>query len=76
MNLIASLVKIFGSLLRKFQFDTNDSYSALCGSNCTLRNIMELICNEPVEFNFKSRSWSFNMEMSESGLQDPITYYY
>ena len=53
MNLIASLVKIFGSLLRKFQFDTNDSYSALCGSNCTLRNIMELICNEPVEFNLR-----------------------
>ena len=32
------------------QFDTNDS--ALCGPNGTLSNILELICNEPVEFNF------------------------
>ena len=41
-------------LLRKFQFDTNDkSDSALCGSHGTLRNILELICNEPVEFNLK-----------------------
>ena len=27
--------------------------SALCGSRGTLRNILELICNEPVEFNLK-----------------------
>ena len=38
-------------LLRKLQFDTNDS--ALCGSNGTLRNILELICNEPAEFNLR-----------------------
>ena len=37
-------------LLRKLQFDTNDS-ALICGSNGTLRIILELICNEPVEFN-------------------------
>ena len=42
-------------LLRKLQFDTNDiSNSAyLCGSHGTLRNILELICNEPVELNLR-----------------------
>ena len=36
----------------KIQFDTKDtSDSAPCGSHCTLRNIMELICNEHIEFN-------------------------
>ena len=35
----------------KLQFDTNDS--ALCGSNNTLRNILELIWNEPVEFHLR-----------------------
>ena len=41
-------------LLPKLQFDTNDkSDSALCGSNGTLRKILELICNEPVEFNLR-----------------------
>ena len=41
-------------LLRKLQFDTKDtSVSALCGSYGTLRNILELICNEPVEFNLR-----------------------
>ena len=38
-------------LLRKLQFDTYDS--ALCGSNGTLRNMLALICNEPVEFNLR-----------------------
>ena len=31
--------------------DSNDS--ALCGSKGNLRNILELICNEPVEFNLR-----------------------
>ena len=43
-----TLRKSYLDLLRKLQFDTNDS--ALCGPNGTLRNILELICNEPVEF--------------------------
>ena len=38
-------------LLHKLQLDSNDS--ALCGSKGTLRNILELICNEPVEFNLR-----------------------
>ena len=39
-------------LLRKLQqLDSNDS--ALCGSKGNLRNILELICNEPVEFNLR-----------------------
>ena len=29
------------------------SNSALCGPHGTLRNILELIFNEPVEFNFR-----------------------
>ena len=49
-----SLRKSYLDLLRKLQFDTNDtSDSALCGSHGTLRNILELICNEPVEFNLR-----------------------
>ena len=38
-------------LLRKLQFDTNDS--ALCDSNSTLRHILKLICDEPVDFNLR-----------------------
>ena len=45
-----TLRRSYLDLLRKLQFDTNGS--AICGSNGTLRNILELICNEPVEFNF------------------------
>ena len=38
----------------KIQFDTKDtSDSALCSSHDTLRNILELMCNEPVEFNLR-----------------------
>ena len=39
--------------MRKLQFDTNDtSDSALCcGSHGTIRNILELVCSEPIEFN-------------------------
>ena len=48
---LKTLRKSYLELLRKLQFDTNDS--ALCDSNGTLRNILELICNEPVEFNLK-----------------------
>ena len=41
-------------LLCKLQIDTKyTSDSALYGSNGTLRNILELICNEPVEFNLR-----------------------
>ena len=43
--------KSYLDLLRNLQFDTNDS--ALCVSNSTLRNILELICNGPVEFNLR-----------------------
>ena len=38
-------------LLRKLQFDTSDS--ALCGFNGTFINILELICNKPIEFNLR-----------------------
>ena len=69
---LKTLLKSYLDLLRKLQFDTNGS--ALCGSNGTLRNTLELICNEPVEFNFRL-DHGLKMEMSESGLQDPITYY-
>ena len=49
-----TLRKSYLDLLRKLQADTNDkSDSALCGSNGTLRKILELICNEPVEFNLR-----------------------
>ena len=50
-----TLRKSYLDLLRKLQFlDTNDtSDSALCGSHGTLRNILELIYNEPVEFNLR-----------------------
>ena len=46
-----TLRRSYLDLLRKLQFDTNGS--ALCGSNGTLKNILELICNEPVEFNLR-----------------------
>ena len=59
-------------LQRKLQFDTNDA--ALCGSNGTLRNILELICNEHVEFNLRL-DHGLLMKMFESGLQVPLTYY-
>ena len=49
-----TLRKSYLDLLRKLQFDTNDTTdSALCGSHGTLRNILELICNEPVDFNLR-----------------------
>ena len=51
-----TLRKSYLDLLRKLQLNNNDS--ALRGSKGILRNILELICNEPVEFNFKTRSWS------------------
>ena len=48
---LKTLRKSYLDLLRKLLFDTNDkSGSAICGSHGTLRNILELICNEPVEF--------------------------
>ena len=50
---------------------THNCNGALCGSNGTLRNI----CNEPVEFKL-SLDHGLKMEMSETGLQDPIMYYY
>ena len=45
-----TLCKSYLDLLRKLQLDSNDS--ALCVSTGTLRNILELIYNKPVEFNF------------------------
>ena len=49
-----TLLKSYLDLLRKLQFDTNDtSGSALCGSHGTLRNTLELIYNEPFEFNLR-----------------------
>ena len=49
---LKTLRKSYLDLLRQLQFDTNDtlSDSALCGYHNTLRNILELICNEPVRF--------------------------
>ena len=47
---LKTLCKSYLDLLRNLQFDTNDS--DLCGSNGTLGNILELIFNKPVEFNF------------------------
>ena len=46
-----TLRKSYLDLLRKLQLDRNDS--ALCGSKGNLRNILELICNEPAEFNLR-----------------------
>ena len=46
-----TLRKSYLDLLRKHQLDINDS--ALCGSKGNLRNILELICNEPVEINLR-----------------------
>ena len=46
-----TLRKSYLDLLCKLQLDSNDS--ALCSSNGNLRNILELICNEPVEFNLR-----------------------
>ena len=51
-------------LLRKLQLDSNGS--ALCGPNGTLRNILELIRNEPVEFNLRL-DHGLIMKMYESG---------
>ena len=46
--------KSYLDLLRKLKFYAKDkSDSAPCGSRSTLRNILELICNEPVEFNLR-----------------------
>ena len=71
---LKTLRKSYLYLLRKLQFDTHDtSDSALCTPHDTLRNIMELICNEPVELNLRL-DHGLLMDMSESGLQDPITY--
>ena len=47
-----TLRKFYLDLLRKLQVDSNDD-SALYGSKGNLRNILELICNEPVEFNLR-----------------------
>ena len=44
-----TLCKSYLDLLRKLQLDSNDS--ALRGSNGTLKNILELICNEHVKLN-------------------------
>ena len=58
---LKTLRKSYLGLLRKPQFDTNDiSDSALCSSHGTIRNILELICNEPVEYHLrlKTRLWS------------------
>ena len=72
---VKSLRKSYLDLLRKLQFNTNDtSDSALCGTHGTLRNILELVCSELVEFIVRL-DHGLKMEMSESGLQDPITYY-
>ena len=46
-----TLRKSYLDLLRKLQLDSNDS--ALCGSKGNLKNILELICNEPAEFNLR-----------------------
>ena len=47
--------KSYLDLLRKLQYDNNDTSNlALCSSHGTLRNILELICNEPVEFNLQN----------------------
>ena len=65
-QLKTSLRKFYLDLLRKLQFDTKDTFdSALCGSHGTLRNILELICNEPVEFNRRLDPWSLNRDVRE-----------
>ena len=46
-----TLHRSYLDLLRKLQLDSNDS--ALFGYIGTLRNILEVICNEPVEFNLR-----------------------
>ena len=66
--------KSYLDLLQKLQFDPNDtSDSALCSSDGTLRNILELIWNEPVEFNIRL-DHGLLVKMFESGLLDTITY--
>ena len=71
-----TLRKSYLYLLRKIQFDTNDS--PLCGSNGTLRNILELICNELVEFNLRlyhGLSGDVREWITSTRVQDPITNY-
>ena len=52
--MLKTLRKYYVDLLRKLQFDTKDkSDSALCVPHSTLRTILELICNESVEFNLR-----------------------
>ena len=50
-----TLRKSYLDLRKKLQFDTKDTSddSALCSSHGTLRKILELICNKPVEFNLR-----------------------
>ena len=54
---LKTLRKSYLDLLRKLQFDTNkdtsDDDSALRGSHGTSRNILEVICNDSVEFNLR-----------------------
>ena len=51
---LKTLRKSHLDLLRKLQFGTaGASGSALSGYHGTLRNFLELICNEPVEFNLR-----------------------
>ena len=60
---LKTLGKSYLDLLHKLQFDTIDtndaSDSALCAPHGTLRNILELMCNEHVEFNLNGdvREW-------------------
>ena len=58
-----TLRKSYLDLLRKLQLDSNDS--ALCGSKGNLKNILELICNEPVEFNLRLDHYGLNEDVRE-----------
>ena len=69
---LKTLRKSYLDLLHKLQFDTKDtSDSALCSSYSTLRNILELIWNEPAKFNLRL-DHGLNGDVREL-LQDPIT---
>ena len=68
---LKTLCKSYLDLQRKLQFDTKDS--ALRGSNSTLRNILELICDEPVEFKIRLNH-GLNGDVRE-WLTGPETYY-
>ena len=51
--MVYSFIQFNNALLYTCKLQLHSSESALCGSKGTLRNIQELICNEPVQFKLR-----------------------